>query len=55
MINLDTAARYITFFIPHVLSKSGTYITHNAIYPQSHIAVGNLSDYMQLLLEPQIA
>ena len=46
------------FFNLHNNSSSlnpGAYITHNATSPLSDITGGNLSDYMQLPLEPQKA
>ena len=46
------------FFNLHNNSASlnpGAYITHNATLPLSDITGGNLSDYMQLPLEPQKA
>ena len=36
-------------------SKPAAYVTHNATWPISDITGGNLSDYMQLPLEPQKA
>ena len=35
------------------LSKPGTFITHNATKPLSDINGGNLSDHMQLPLDPR--
>ena len=37
------------------LFKPGAYITHNATYQLNDITGGNLSDYMQIPLEPQQA
>ena len=42
--------RYHPFF-----SEPGACITHNSTQPESDITGGNLSDYMQLPLEPQKA
>ena len=50
--------RDTTFFVPHihlVFSAPVPYVTHNAAETLSDITGGNLSDYMQLPLEPQKA